>query len=148
VAKKRKLSSISAYGHTAAGRVRYLAGYGTKYMVREDRTLWRLDPCGEYVQVAESKTGRVRVYHRGTESRRSMDVIMDTVFPDLTDAEIIIYDQGRGVPPGGGPLALDPIRVDKPPALLGEILEDLESSVVKPTEDDSEDSTNDSLFDL
>ena len=127
--------------------MKYLAGYGTKYLVREDRTVWRLDVNGEYVSVAEH-AGRVRLYHLGTESRRSVDVIMDSVFPDLTDEEIISYDESRGVPPGGGSLALSPIHVDTPNEMLESLLSEVEGEEPDMSEDSGETLEGNSLFDL
>lgn len=81
---------------------RLVPGYGGKYILRSDGTLWRRSPTGKYLKVSVCD-GRVRLYHLGTESRRSLDAMMREVFPEgygWTEAEILDHD--REVPPGGG----------------------------------------------
>jgi len=79
---------------TNKGAVRYVPGFGTKYLMKPDKTVYRRTPDGQYVEVSVSHDGRVRLYHLGTESRRSVDVLYAIVFPDGTIEEIVEQDRG------------------------------------------------------
>ena len=110
-----------------SGPVRVVPGYGGKYLMRQDKTLWRLGRGGEYEPCAVTD-GRVRLYHLGEESRRSVEVLFRLVFPDelgWTRSEILEHDRGEGE--GGGPSSsLEPLEDRRDPVgeLLDEMLED------------------------
>lgn len=121
---KKKLSTQSMKGSTQAGAVRYVPGYGSKYLLRQDATLFRKTAGGEYVSVAVARDRRCRLYHLGTEHRRSIDVLMGIVWPEGSLEEIL--EQDRGVPPGGGVDALEPLVSDPDADLMQDIFGDFE----------------------
>lgn len=61
---------------------RYLPGYGSKYLLKEDGRLYYMDRGGDYRLVGVSSDGRVRLYHRGKESRVSLRALYRRVWED------------------------------------------------------------------
>jgi hypothetical protein len=110
------------------GPVRLIPGYGGKYLMREDGTLWRQKASGEFVSVSVY-AGRVRLYYLGTESRPQISTLYRLVFPERhgwTTEEVLEHDGGVGdIRAGGTPsipsMALEDRR-DGVGDALGEIL--------------------------
>lgn len=92
---------------------RYIKGYGHKYVMREDATLWRLDEdTNGYVEVAQNLGGstapRVRLYAHGTERRVFVHVLYKECFGEYPRGYLEDQEkrerEGRG---GGASLLLE-----------------------------------------
>lgn len=71
---------------------RYLPHYGTKYLLKENGVLYAMDRNGDYKRVAVSSDKRVRLYHRGKESRVSLRTLYKRVWGDEMPPEPPVED--------------------------------------------------------
>lgn len=67
---------------------RYLPGYGSKYLLKDNGHLYYMDRNGDYKRVGVSSDGRVRLYHRGKESRVSLRMLYRRVWEDEAPPDV------------------------------------------------------------
>lgn len=80
--------------------VRTLKGWGDKYLLAENGSIYRKDPGGGLARCSQfSFPPRVRLYRRGKETRPYVHKLFAKVWPDRP---WLAENIKNGTPPGGG----------------------------------------------